>query len=73
MTRTEAIQQLSNQLAQADFTPQMVNLLKQATERVLTRAKASLNASIEEGSATRITNELQNISNNMTRSYHRMD
>ena len=66
MTRTEAIQQLSNQLAQADFTPQMVNLLKQATERVLTRAKASLNASIEEGSATRITNELQNISNNMT-------
>lgn len=66
MTRTEAIQQLSQQLQTADFTPQMVNLLKQATERVLTRAKASLNASIEEGTATRITNELQNISNNMT-------
>lgn len=66
MTRNEAIAMLSEQLANADFTPQMVNLLKQATNKVLTRATSSLNAAIEEGTASRITQELQNIGSNMT-------
>ena len=66
MTRQEVINQVSEQLERADFTRQMVSVLRTATGNVLNRAKQSLDATLEEGTNNRVEAVLADVTNNMT-------
>ena len=66
VSREQLIAQVSEQLEQKDFSGQMVNILRLATNNVLSRAKQSLDATLEEGTASRVDTVLQNIGNSMT-------
>ena len=56
MATNDQMEALRQQLIRSDFTPQMVNLLKAATSNVLSRAKQSMDALLEEESAPVVKN-----------------
>lgn len=66
MTKQEVINQVSQQLEQADFTPVMTSLLRQSTTAVLNRAKQNLDATLQENTNPQIQSVLNQVNNEVT-------